>query len=142
VSILQPEFRAANLWRKRRSRKKNVEEDKPLFDWTLDELIQVAVKMEWLPVTGGALSVAEPIDKLAGEVGDAVRFIQEVRNLVVHLGKYLRGDYWPTIGRIEYDIVTGLRGQCWITFMKKSRSLMLHRCRAACVDLPIGEPTA
>jgi hypothetical protein len=64
--------------------------------------------MEWLPVTGGAPSVAEPVDKLAGEVGDAVRFIQEVRNLVVHPGKYLRGDYWPIIGRIEYDVVNGI----------------------------------
>jgi hypothetical protein len=108
VGVFQPEVRAANLWRRRRNRRKNVDEDKPLFDWTLEDLIQVAVAMEWLPTVDAVLPGAGPVDKLAGDVGDAVRFIQEVRNLVVHPGKYLRGDYWPTIGRAEYDVVYGI----------------------------------
>jgi hypothetical protein len=64
--------------------------------------------MRWLPTAGGSIAAAEPVEKLAGEVGDAVRFIQEVRNLVVHPGKYVRGDYWPTIGRDEYEVVYGI----------------------------------
>lgn len=108
VCVFQPEVRVANLWRKRWNRKKNTEEDKPLFDWVFEDLIQVAVKMQWLPTSEEARSAAEPVEKLAGDVGDAVRFIQEVRNLVVHPGKYVRGDYWPTIGRDEYDVVYGV----------------------------------
>lgn len=108
VCIFQSEVRATNLWRRRWSRKTNKEEDKPLFDWTLEDLIQVAVKMGWLPTAGGAISVAEPVERLAGDVGDAVRFIQEVRNLVVHPGRYVRREYWPTIGRAEYDVVYGV----------------------------------
>ncbi|MEU9407543.1 hypothetical protein AB0E08_17940 [Streptomyces sp. NPDC048281] len=108
VCVFQTEVRNANLWRKHRKRKTSAEEDTPLFKWTLGDLIQVAVKMGWLPIDGATLSVAEPVEKLTGEVGDAVRFIQEVRNLVVHPGKYVRSEYWPPIGRVEYDVVYGV----------------------------------
>lgn len=108
VCVFQPEVRAAGLWRKRWNRKKNMQEDKPLFDWVLEDLIQVAVKMGWLPTSEEVVPAAEPVEKLAGDVGDAVRFIQEVRNLVVHPGKYVRGEYWPAFGRDEYDVVYGV----------------------------------
>ncbi len=108
VYIFEREVRAENLWRMRQNRKTSDTEDKPLLDWTLEDLIHVAVKMGWLPTAGGGITAAEPVEKLSGEVGDAVRFIQEVRNLVAHPGKYVRGDYWPTIGRPEYDVVYGI----------------------------------
>lgn len=108
VCVFQPEVRDAGLWRKRWNRKKNTQEDKPLFDWVLEDLIQVAVKIGWLPISEEVVPSSGPVEKLAGDVGDAVRFIQEVRNLVVHPGKYVRSEYWPTFGRDEYDVVYGV----------------------------------
>jgi hypothetical protein len=108
VCVFQSEVEAAGLWRKRWSRKNNTQEDKPIFDWVLEDLIQVAVKIGWLPTSEEVVQAAEPVEKLAGDVGDAVRFIQEVRNLIVHPGKYVRGAYWPTFGRDEYDVVYGI----------------------------------
>ncbi|MFE1832852.1 hypothetical protein [Streptomyces sviceus] len=108
VCVFQSEVRAANLWRKHRKRKTGPEEETPLLKWTLEDLIQVAVRMKWLPTSGEAGSATEPAERLVGEVGDAVRFIQEVRNFVAHPGKYVRSEYWPTIGRAEYDVVYGV----------------------------------
>lgn len=107
ICIFHAEVREARLWRKRWNRKTNAEEEKHVLDWALEDLIQVAVKMGWLPVAVG-LRASDPVEKLAGEVGDAVRFIQEVRNLVVHPGKYIRGEHWPAIGRDEYQVVYGI----------------------------------
>ena len=107
VCIFQAEVRAAKLWRKRRNRKTNTEEEKPLLDWALEDLIRVAVKMKWLPVAAG-VPASDPVGKLAGEVGDAVRFIQEVRNLVVHPGKAIRDEHRAAIGHDDYQVAYGV----------------------------------
>ena len=107
LCIFQAEVRAAKLWRKRWNRKTGAEEEKSLLDWGLDDLIRVAVKMKWLPVAEG-LRASDAIGKLAGEVGDAVRFIQEVRNLVAHPGKTIRDGPRTAIGRDEYQVAYGV----------------------------------
>ena len=63
--------------------------------------------MQWLPVTK-ELSSKAPVEKLVGEVGDAMRFVQYVRNLAVHPGKHAYETSWLTIGQREYDIVHGV----------------------------------
>jgi hypothetical protein len=52
------------------------------------------------------------VDKLAGEVGDAVRFVQYARNLVAHPGKHVMGTPWLSVlGEDEYTIVYGVTRQ-------------------------------
>src|SRR5258708_1206179 len=79
------------------------------FDWSFERLIQLAVVMGWLP----AVQVSEPdddaVDKLAGEVGDAVRFVQYARNLAAHPGKHAAEMTWlASLGRREYELVYGI----------------------------------
>jgi len=91
------EVRAAGRWRETRSAP---------FDWSLEHLIQIAVAMNWLPATRTSIPNEEAVEKLAGEVGDAVRFVQYARNLVVHPGKYaLEAPWLAALGQDEYTIV-------------------------------------
>lgn len=79
------------------------------LDWTLEQLIQVAVALGWLPASRASIPGDEPVEKLAGEVGDAVRFVQYARNLVVHPGKYVRETPWlQGLGETEYRVVYGI----------------------------------
>lgn len=67
VCVLAPEVRSAELWR---------DTPKAPFDWAFEHLIHIAVAMNWLPATRVSVPNEEPVDKLTGEVGDAVRFVQ------------------------------------------------------------------
>jgi hypothetical protein len=94
------EVEAAGRWRD--------SEAAPL-DWTLEQLIQAAVALGWLPANRASIPEDEPVEKLAGEVGDAVRFVQYARNLVVHPGKYVRETPWlPALGETEFGVVCGI----------------------------------
>jgi hypothetical protein len=94
------EVRAAGRWRESKAA--------PL-DWTLEQLIQVAVALGWLPASRTSIPEDEAVEKLAGEVGDAVRFVQYARNLVVHAGKYVRETPWlQALGETEYRVVYGI----------------------------------
>lgn len=42
--------------------------------WSFDRLIQVAVAQHWLPASRASIPEDEAVDKLAGEVGDAIQF--------------------------------------------------------------------
>jgi hypothetical protein len=96
------EVRAAGRWRDSKSA--------PL-DWSFEYLIQVAVALHWLPASRTSIPDDEPVEKLAGEVGDAVRFVQYARNLVVHPGKYVRETPWlSALGENEYPLFTALPG--------------------------------
>ena len=65
--------------------------------------------MRWLPATRASAPNEEAVEKLAGEVSDAVRFVQYARNLVVHPGKHVLARPWlPTLGKDEYQIVYGV----------------------------------
>lgn len=78
------------------------------FDWTFERLIQLAVAMQWLPASRASIANEDAVDKLAGEVGDAVRFVQYTRNLMVHPGKHALEMPWLEIGAREYDLVYGI----------------------------------
>ncbi len=94
------DVRAAGRWRDSKAA--------PL-DWSFEDLIQVAVAMQWLPASRTSIPEDEAVEKLAGEVGDAVRFVQYARNLVVHPGKYVLETPWlPVLGESEYRIVYGI----------------------------------
>jgi hypothetical protein len=100
VSTLAKEVRAAGRWR---------ESKVAPFDWTFEYLIQLAVAMKWLPATRATVPNEDAVDKLAGEVGDAVRFVQYARNLTVHPGKHALETPWlPALGQDEYTIVYGV----------------------------------
>lgn len=100
VCVCAAEVRAAGMWRESRAAP---------FDWSLEQLIQIAVAMGWLPATRVRITADRAIDKLTGEIGDAVRFVQYARNLVVHPGKYVLDTPWlPTLGEDEYAIVYGV----------------------------------
>jgi hypothetical protein len=75
VCISASDVQAAGRWRDSKAA--------PL-DWTLEHLIGVAVALKWLPASRTNLPNDEAVDKLTGEIGDAVRFVQYARNLVVH----------------------------------------------------------
>jgi hypothetical protein len=76
------------------------------LDWTLEQLIQAAVALGWLPANRASIPEDEPVEKLVGEVGDAVRFVQYARNLVVHPGKYVRETPWlAALGETEFGVV-------------------------------------
>jgi hypothetical protein len=66
----------------------------------------------WIPRSFDRHLTAVPCvnrQKLAGEVGDAVRFVQYARNLVVHPGKSVRETPWlPALGETEFGVVYGI----------------------------------
>lgn len=100
VCVFAPEVRATNRWRETKSA--------PL-DWTFERLIQIAVAMGWLSASRTSVPNEEAVEKLAGEVGDAIRFVQYARNLVVHPGKHVLEKLWlAALGRDEYEIVYGV----------------------------------
>jgi hypothetical protein len=100
VCLSAAEVRAAGRWRETKSAP---------FDWSLEHLIQTAVTLSWLPATRTSIPNEEAVEKLAGEVGDAVRFVQYARNLVAHPGKYaLEAPWLAALGQDEYTIVYGV----------------------------------
>ena len=67
--------------------------------------------MGWLPIDDELGPEDEPAAKLLGEVGDAIRFVQYMRNLAAHPGKYAYDT--PRLdglglGQEEYDVAYGV----------------------------------
>jgi hypothetical protein len=72
-------------------------------------LIQMAVALKWLPASRVTVRYDEAIEKLAAEVGDAVRFVQYARNLVVHPGRHvLETPRLFVLGEKAYRTVYGI----------------------------------
>ncbi len=93
------DVRAAGRWRDCKAA--------PLY-WSFEQLIRVAVALAWLPASQASIPDDEAVDKLLGEIGDAIRFVQYARNLVVHLGKYVRHTPWlPVLGESERRRLAG-----------------------------------
>lgn len=68
--VAEPTLRDRGLW---------PQPDDPTR-WTLGTAIDLATKAAWLPVE---LQDARSTDALAGDVGDAMRFLNQVRNMAV-----------------------------------------------------------
>ena len=84
----------------------------------LGRLIRLAIDQAWLPVAtaideGG--TQADMFSSLEGDVGDAVRFLLDVRNMAVHPGRYIRSEVVPDFFDDEqmkqtFDLLAGITG--------------------------------
>ena len=79
---LEPELRQRGLW----------PSDGAPARWTLGQAIVLATTADWLPADSHADSIAS----LAGDVGDAVTFLNDVRKVAVHAGADAREQITPT----------------------------------------------
>lgn len=80
---LEPELRERGLW-------------PPNGDptrWTLGQAIDLATAADWLPAERPD---TDPIAWLAADVGDAVKFLNDIRKLAVHPGVHAREQVTPT----------------------------------------------
>lgn len=84
VVCSEPELRAASAWPSRG--------DQPQR-WPLQMLLDVARRAGWLPRT--LSDKVDPADALGGEIGDAVEFLSEVRNLAAHPGRVIASGRLP-----------------------------------------------
>jgi hypothetical protein len=84
VVCSEPELRAANAWPSRGD---------PPQRWPLQMLLDVARRAGWLPKTMS--DNVDPAEALSGEIGDAVEFLCEVRNLAAHPGRVIASERLP-----------------------------------------------
>ena len=114
--VFEPELREAELW---------TDEDVPL-KWSIDQLIQRAVKMQWLPFAMKQVPNDRITEVLDGEAGDAVRFVQYLRNVTGHPGKHVAEVPWLAIGKTEWDLVQGIAGVVFGHLKERLDSLANH----------------
>ena len=100
--VFEPELRDMGIWRANQDPAR----------WTLGRVATVARKAGWLPSvlpdTRG-----EIFANLDGQVGDAVRFVERLRNMIVHPGAYIREALRPDVGdeehmRLTYQLIDGI----------------------------------
>lgn len=85
VSCCEPELRSQHAW----PAGKDGRDLGPPEDWTFGVLLGVAKRAGWL--VPSLPKDTTPIESLGGEVGDAVRFLLEARNLAAHPGRAIVG---------------------------------------------------
>lgn len=85
--VAEPTLRDRGLW---------PQPDDPTR-WTLGTAIDLATKAAW-PVE---LQDARSTDALAGDVGDAMRFLNQVRNMAVHPGAHVRERAVPDFDNVK-----------------------------------------
>jgi hypothetical protein len=98
---LEPELRGRRLW--------------PNGDptrWTLGQAIDLATHAGWLP---SQQTDRDSLASLGGDVGDAVRFLNDVRKMAVHPGAHAREQITPDFSDIEhmrptYEAFDGVAG--------------------------------
>jgi hypothetical protein len=96
----EPELRAQKIWPTRK--------DPP--QWTLGDAINLAKSTGWLP---SRQPDGDFIASLDGEVGDAVKFLNRVRNMAVHPGAHARESIRPDFDDMRhmqptYEIFDGI----------------------------------
>lgn len=117
ICIFEPELRNAGLWRP------------PKGDptrWTLGQLAGVARDAGWLPVqpaTAGHEAEGKPSEPaqssddlfacLDGQIGDAMKFVEQLRNMIVHPGAFVRAPIRPDVSdedhmRPTYDLIQSI----------------------------------
>ncbi|MHB1787515.1 MAG: hypothetical protein ACYCS7_15545 [Acidimicrobiales bacterium] len=116
VGVSEPELRAAGLW--------NPPKGDPT-KWTLGNLGNLARNAGWLPTQSPpaaeptsrqrpAQSVEDDIfTSLDGETGDALRFVERIRNMIAHPGAYVREPLRPDTANDEhmrqtYELIDGI----------------------------------
>jgi len=86
---------------------------KPLLDWSLSQLLGVAKDARWLPrglkiyrrrvpATGKKIVVRSKWDSRKAKIGDYVKFVQDVRNLV-HPARYAHDHRGKRITKTYFD---------------------------------------
>lgn len=92
LCLFEPELRKKKLW------------DPPKGDptrWTLGGLLMTAKKAGWLP-TAAAEVQDDLLGSLLGDTGDAIQFLNSVRNMATHPGAYVREELRPDFENEEY----------------------------------------
>lgn len=79
VCVFEQELRNSENW--------SIKENSPTR-WPLGELVRVAKAAGWLPTTESP--DADLFSSLSGDVGDAVAFLNKVRQMAAHPGAWLR----------------------------------------------------
>ncbi|MDA8315442.1 MAG: hypothetical protein M0010_09760 [Actinomycetota bacterium] len=70
-------------------------EKRPPEDWGLATLLALAVRAGWLPPSDTSEGpVSDPAAVLAGDVGDALQFVQRLRNALAHPGRHIADLLW------------------------------------------------
>lgn len=107
VCCCEPELRALHAW--------PPGPDSSPQRWPIAKLLGVARRAGWL--TQGLPPDTNPIDALSGEIGDAVAFLHEARNLAVHPGRAVVGGRDPGLDFADdqsmvqtYRLLQGLSG--------------------------------
>jgi hypothetical protein len=105
---LEQELRASGAWPKTKRSPR---------EWGLRELIPLASLARWLPSTieePGA--TPDPSGLLAGDVGDAMAFVQRLRNALAHPGRHIGDLSWlnvadDTVMKPTYELCEGIAGE-------------------------------
>jgi hypothetical protein len=97
----EPELREAGIWPRRDP-----------TGWTFGIAVSVAKKAGWLKVRGTADDGL--LDGLAGDTGDAIRFVNGIRNMATHPGAAIRStEPRPNFDDVEhmkptYEVAVGV----------------------------------
>jgi hypothetical protein len=78
--------------------------------WTLGQAIDLATAADWLP---SQQTDTGSIASLGGHVGDAVKFLNDVRKMAVHPGAHVREPITPDFSDVEhmrptYEVFDGI----------------------------------
>jgi hypothetical protein len=106
LACFEPELRTQGAWPSKADP----------TSWTLGQALQVARAAGWLPARAEATSKDDFFAPLRGEVGDAVRFILSVRNMIIHPGAHVRAEVRPDLAdpdemRTTYEVLRGITSQ-------------------------------
>lgn len=129
--IFEPELRKAGLWKPRK--------DDPTR-WTLGELATITRQAGWLPAQPPDTSDdrTEPHQKattddtiftpLDGQIGDAMKFVERLRNMIVHPGAYVREPLRPDLDHEEhmrqtYELIDGILAQVFDSMTSQIQTL-------------------
>jgi len=103
VCVFEPELREQGLWQPPRGDPTR---------WMLGQLAEVARKAGWLPVDLSK-TPGEIFTNLDGKIGDALRFVEHIRNMAVHPGAYVRETVRPALEdkqhmQLTYKLIDGI----------------------------------
>jgi len=86
---LEPELRERGRWRRNGDPTR----------WTFGQVIDLAAAADWLP---SQQTDTDSIASLNGDVGDAARFLNDIRKMAVHPGAHAREQITPDFSDIEH----------------------------------------
>ena len=110
VYCLEHELRAMGTWPKTKRSPR---------EWGLRELIPLASVAGWLPsrITESGMA-PDPSGPLKGDIGDAVTFVQSIRNALAHPGRHVGDLPWLEVAddavmKPTYELCEGIAGEVY-----------------------------